>query len=76
MVQEWINRELPWFSWSKNGSIENYHGVHGPIVDLIENYHGFHGPKVDLIANYHGFHDPSVDLSRITMVLMVQVWIY
>ena len=62
MIQEWINRELLWFSRSKHGSIENYHDFHGPRVDLIENYNGFHGPKVDLL--------------RITMVFMVQEWIY
>ena len=37
MVPEWIYRELPWFSWSKSGSIENYHGFHGPKVDLSDS---------------------------------------
>ena len=34
VVQEWIYRELPWFSWSQSGSIENYYGFNGPRLDL------------------------------------------
>ena len=48
MVPEWIYRELPWFSWSKCGSMENYHGFHGPKVDLSESCTVSRGDKGQL----------------------------
>ena len=29
-VQEWIYRELPWFSWSQGGSERQLHSLQGP----------------------------------------------
>ena len=61
VVQEWIYRELPWLSWSKNGSDRELQWFSWSQNGSIENYHGFHGPRVDL--------------ARITMVFMVPRWI-
>ena len=61
VVQKWIYRELPWFSWSQSGSDRELQWFSWSQNGSIENYHGFHGPRVDL--------------SRITMVFMVPRWI-
>ena len=61
VVQEWIYRELPCFSWSQSGSDRELQRFPWSQSGSIENYLGFHSPRVDLL--------------RITMVFMVPRWI-
>ena len=48
VVQEWIDRELPWFSWSQSGSDRELQWFSWSQSGSIENYNGFHCPRVDI----------------------------
>ena len=67
------------------GSQSQYHNFYHDIDHNLDyNFdHNFYydfdhknGLMGDLIENYHGFHGPRVDQSRITIVFVVQEWIY
>jgi len=74
-VQEWIYRELPWFSWSHSGSDRELPWFSWSQSGSDRELPWFSWSQSGSIENYHGFNGPRVDLSRITMVFMVPRWI-
>ena len=77
LIVKWIGSQSQYHNFDHDIDHNlDYNFDHNFDYDFDHNLDHKYGLIVDLIENYHGLHGPRVDQLRITMVFVVQEWIY
>ena len=77
LIVKWIGSQSQYHNFDHDVDHNlDYSFDHNFYYDFDHNLDHKYGLILDLIENNHGFHGTRVDQSRITMVFVVQEWIY
>ena len=77
LIVKWIGSQSQYHNFYHDVDHNlDYNFDHNFDYDFDLNLDHKYGLIIDLIESYHGFHGPRVDQSKITMVFVVQEWIY